>query len=73
MLNQQQTNWGIINLPNKKAPSGAFFCLNGASNGRELENICISVAQQTLHEIELMMNIKVWLCSWYNQGVSRFI
>ena len=36
--------------------------LNGANNGRELENNCISVAQQTLHETELMMNIKAWLC-----------
>ena len=36
MLNQLQTNWGIINIPNKKAPKGAF-CLNGAHGGSLLE------------------------------------
>ena len=36
--------------------------VNGARNGRELENNCIRFAQLSLHESELIMNIKVWLC-----------
>ena len=34
---------------------------NGASNGRELEDNCVFVAHQTLHETELMLNIKKWI------------
>ena len=35
--------------------------VNGASKGRELEDNCVFVAHQTLHETELMMNIKKWI------------
>lgn len=36
MLNQLQTNWGIINLPNKKASVEAI-CINGADDRALLE------------------------------------
>lgn len=44
----------------KKAPEGADL-LNGASYGTELEDNCVFVAHQTLHETELMLNIKKWI------------
>ncbi len=34
---------------------------NGARNGRELEDNCIRFAQLSLHEDELIMNIKHWM------------
>jgi len=47
-------------IPNKKASEEANL-LNGASNGRELENNCIRFAQLSLYERELVANIKAWL------------
>jgi len=47
-------------IPNKKASEGANS-LNGASNGTELENNCVIFAQLSLHESELIMNIKHWV------------
>ena len=46
---------------NKKADNKSHLLFYGASNGRELEDNCVFVAHQTLHETELMMNIKKWI------------
>ncbi len=47
----------------KKEPLNEALYLNGASKGTELENNCIRFAQLSLHESELITNIKVWLCT----------
>ena len=52
----------VFQLCNNKKDVLETSFKNGASNGRELENNCIRLAQLSLHESELITNIKQIIC-----------